>query len=183
MMHKKATTKLQTGAGGGEFLTSFQQQQQDYVSRVDVMLDKERLENKSKKWNKLDNSIRIEKLHEFASQKYLAILLGGEAGGEGGGGGGEEGAAIVEKLKLFFDDILQKKKLLKAKEVAYDPLTGEVENIPSLQYDVERGFFYLKSKDSVTNRLSSTVKSLTPKKVLAVLAEEPGAPPSSSTPL
>ena len=159
--------------------SNFEQQQNEYLSRVDQMLDKERLENKSKKWNKLDNSIRIEKLHEFAQTKYLVLLSArtttgdddDEATRKGGEREGDEpdpvaAAAIVEKLKLFFNEILQKKKLLKAKEVVYDQVTGIVDDIPSLQYDGERGFFYLKSKDSVTNRLSSTVKSLTPKKII-----------------
>ena len=128
-----------------------QQQHANYdqfVSRVDQILDRERQENKSKKWNKLDNSLRIEKLHEFAHTKVGDIMGLNPVTEAAAAAEAEEAvvdAAVVEKLKAFFCEALQKKKLMKAKEVIYDHLTGVVLDVPSLMYEYERGFFYLKS--------------------------------------
>lgn len=164
-----------------------EKEESQLFSRVDKMLEKERFDNKSEKWNRLDNSIRIEKLYEFADVQFENLFLekysrgaakaaeAAEAGAEAakaaaGDGdskrepGGDFLADGIRRLKEFFEESLKKKKLLKVKEIAYNRELGKIDYIHSLQYHEEHDFFYLKNNNTVGGNHISTMKSLTPKR-------------------
>jgi hypothetical protein len=118
-------------------------------NEIEKMLDREKQQNKTETWNKLDKTIKIQKLHEFA-ERY-----------------GKEHAFPVKdikSLKTFFIECLEKNKLQKTKEVVYDKETRTLTSIPALHFNVATNKFTLKVVD--TKRVS-TLKSLTPKRSLS----------------
>jgi hypothetical protein len=115
---------------------------------IDSLLEKEKLHNKSETWNKLDKTIKIQKLHIFA-EKY----------------GKENNLPVkdIKSLKAFFIDCLEKNKLQKTKDVTYDKEKREIISIPALFFNVSNRNFTLKILDA---KRVSTLKSLTPKRTL-----------------
>jgi hypothetical protein len=113
----------------------------------DSILENEKQKNKSDSWNKLDKTVKIQKLHAFAEKH-----------------GRENGypAKEVKNLKVFFVDCLNKAKLQKTKDVVYDKETGEITAIPALFFNSITHNFTLKIMDS---KRVSTLKSLTPKRI------------------
>jgi len=113
---------------------------------VDALLELEKQNNKNENWNKLEKSLKIQKLHVFA-EKY----------------GRENNMPVkdIKLLKTFFIDCLEKNKLQKTKDVTYDKDSKEIINIPALHFNVTNRNFTLKIVD--TKRVS-TLKSLTPKR-------------------
>ena len=124
---------------------------------IDSLLEKEKLHNKSEAWNKLDKTIKIQKLHIFA-EKY----------------GKENNLPVkdIKSLKAFFIDCLEKNKLQKTKDVTYDKEKREIISIPALFFNVSNRNFTLKILDA---KRVSTLKSLTPKRTILNndLVEEP----------
>lgn len=116
-------------------------------SNIDALLENEKQKNKSDSWNKLDKTVKTQKLHAFA-EKY----------------GKDNGYPVkeVKNLKMFFVDCLNKSKLQKTKEVVYDKDAGEITAIPSLYFNSINHNFSLKIMDS---KRVSTLKSLTPKRI------------------
>ena len=112
-------------------------------SNVDFLLEREKQHNKTLTWNKLDLTVKMQKLSIFAEKYSL------------------ENNTKVETLLLFFNDCLEKKRLQKKKDVNYDEITREIISIPSLLQKDDYNF-YLKNLD--TKRVS-TLKSLTPKRI------------------
>jgi hypothetical protein len=113
---------------------------------IDALLEREKQNNKNENWSKLDKTVKIQKLHEFA-EKY-----------------GRENSLPVKDIKLlkqFFKDCLEKNKLQKTKDVSYDKDTKEISGIPALHFNNSTRNFTLKIID--TKRVS-TLKSLTPKR-------------------
>jgi len=125
-------------------------------SAIDALLENEKQQNKKDAWNKIDKTVKIQKLHEF-SEKY-----------------GKENslpAKDIKGLKAFFSESLDKGKLQKAKDVVYDKDKGTVTSIPALFFNNLNRMFTLKNMDS---KRVSTLKSLTPKRVASSLAEDVG---------
>jgi hypothetical protein len=117
------------------------------------ILDKEQQHNKTESWNKLDKTIKIQKLHIFA-ERY-----------------GKDNAFSVKdikSLKVFFNDCLEKNKLQKTKEVNYDKEKREIISIPSLFFNTTSRSYTLKIVD---NKRISTLKSLTPKRATPTIHE------------
>jgi hypothetical protein len=115
-------------------------------ANIDNILEKEKIQNKSEAWNKLDKTVKTQKLHSFA-EKY----------------GKDNSLPVkdIKSLKTFFTDALDKSKLQKAKDVVYDKEKGLITSIPALFFNIQNRAFTLKNID--TKRVS-TIKSLTPKK-------------------
>ena len=113
---------------------------------IDSLLEKEKLHNKTETWNKLDKTVKIQKLHIFA-EKY----------------GKENNLPVkdIKSLKSFFIDCLEKNKLQKTKDVTYDKEKREIISIPALFFNVSNRNFTLKILDA---KRVSTLKSLTPKR-------------------
>lgn len=117
------------------------------VSNIDSMLENEKQKNKVDSWNKLDKTVKIQKLHAFA-EKY----------------GKEHNypAKDVKGLKTFFVECLDKSKLQKTKDVVYHKDSGEISAIPALHFNAASRSFTLKIVDA---KRVSTLKSLTPKRI------------------
>ena len=115
---------------------------------LDQLLEQEKQHNKADSWNKLDKTVKIQKLHIFA-EKY----------------GKENTLPVkdVKALKHFFTDSLEKNKLQKTKDVVYDKEKGIVQSIPSLFFNIQQRAFTLKQ----TDKRVSTLKSLTPHRISA----------------
>jgi hypothetical protein len=122
-------------------------------STIDNILEKEKQHNKTETWNKLDKTIKIQKLHVFA-EKY----------------GKENNMSVkdMKSLKAFFIDCLEKNKLQKTKDVNYDKEKREIVSIPSLFFNVANRNFTLKILDA---KRVSTLKSLTPKRSTPTILE------------
>jgi hypothetical protein len=117
------------------------------TQNIDSILENEKQKNKSDSWNKLDKTVKIQKLHAFA-----------EKHGRDNGYPAKE----VKNLKVFFVDCLNKAKLQKTKDVVYEKDSGEITAIPALFFNSITHNFTLKIMDS---KRVSTLKSLTPKRM------------------
>lgn len=115
-----------------------------HYSNIDSILEREKQHNKTEAWNKLDKTVKLQKLHAFA-EKY----------------GKEHSIPIkeIKSLKQFFNDCLDKNKLQKTKDVLYDKEKSVITQIPALTINSSTKAFTLKNID--TKRIS-TIKSLTP---------------------
>lgn len=117
------------------------------LNTLDNMLEKEKNFNKNDSWNKLDKTIKNQKLHTFA-EKY----------------GNENHLSLkeIKLLKLFFNDCLEKDKLQKTKQIIYNKNINEITSIPSLFFNTTTHNFTLKNTDP---KRVSALKSLTPKRI------------------
>jgi hypothetical protein len=111
---------------------------------IDAILEREKQHNKTESWNKLDKTIKMQKLHGYA-EKY----------------GKDNNLPVkdIKTLKAFFKDCLEKNKLQKTKEVQYNKETREITGIPSLHFNHASHNYTLKITDATR---VSTLKSLTP---------------------
>ena len=121
---------------------------------IDQLLEKEKQHNKTETWNKLDKTIKIQKLHQYA-EKY----------------GKDHNLPVkeIKSLKIFFNDCLEKNKLQKTKEVNYDKDARVITSIPSLSFNTASHNFTLRIVDA---KRVSTLKSLTPKRVPSEVFQE-----------
>lgn len=118
------------------------------LTTIDQLLEKEKQHNKSEQWTKLDKTVKMQKLHQFA-EKY----------------GKENTLSVkdVKQLKTFFTECLGKNKLNKTKDVIYDREKRDINSIPSLHFNIATKNYTLKIMDA---KRVSTLKSLTPKKIV-----------------
>ena len=118
------------------------------MDAIDQLLETEKNNNRTESWNKLNKTVKIQKLHSFA-EKY----------------GRDEGLPVkeIKHLKTFFIDCLEKNKLLKTKEVIYDKESRDITSIPALSFNTEKKNFTLRNMDA---KRVSTLKSLTPKRAI-----------------
>jgi hypothetical protein len=116
------------------------------INKLDSLLEKEKQQNKTDHWNKIDKTVKTQLLHSFA-EKY----------------GHEHQLPVkeIKNLKLFFSESLNRGKLQKNKDLQYDKDKQEIISIPSLFFNTEKKNFTLRIID---NKRVSTLKSLTPKK-------------------
>jgi hypothetical protein len=110
---------------------------------IDDILENEKNANKSDPWNKLDKSAKIGKLKDFAVRH-----------------GKDENHTEEETNSLyhFLVSALDQKKLMRAKDVIYDKVTGMITSIPCLIYHAGFKKFTLKRCE----KRQSTLKSLAP---------------------
>lgn len=125
----------------------YQKHNEINYNTIDMMLEKEKQHNKNDSWNKLENTLKIQKLNTFA-EKY------GKINGVS--------AKDIKSLKSFFNDCIDKSKLNKSKDVLYDKETKEIISIPALHFNNTTKNYTLRIID--TKRVS-TLKSLTPRKI------------------
>ena len=120
---------------------------EDNSKNIDQLLEMEKQHNKNEQWNKLDKTVKLQKLHQYA-EKY----------------GKEHNLPVkdIKSLKAFFVTCLEGTKLQKAKDVTYDKSTHEIISIPALHFNQLSRNFTLKITDS---KRVSTLKSLTPKRI------------------
>jgi hypothetical protein len=110
---------------------------------IDDILENEKNANKSDPWNKLDKSAKFGKLKEFAFTH-----------------GKKENYSEQEVTALyqFLISAVDQKKLMRAKDVNYDKVTGTITSIPCLIYHAGFKKFTLKRCE----KRQSTLKSLAP---------------------
>lgn len=121
---------------------------------IDKMLENEKIHNKSESWNKIDKTVKIQCLHAFAEKYGKQFSLP---------------VKDIKLLKLFFVDCLEKGKLQKTKDVNYEKESREITSIPALHFNVSNRTFTLKIVDV---KRVSTLKSLTPKRVVPIKSIE-----------
>ena len=112
---------------------------------VDEILSQETVRNKSESWSKLNRSIKVQLLHNFAErhgkeQKY------------------EE--KEIKSLKRFLTESLDAKRFTKMKDITYDKELKEVVGVPGLFIHPTNRVFTLRA-----NERQSTLKSLTPRRI------------------
>ena len=112
------------------------------ISNIDLLLDQENEQNKKETWNKLDKSIKMNKISE-----YIKILKKKH----------ELSSEEIKALKEFLSIHLDKKNLQKNRDVVYIKESGKLENIPTLHFNNSTRKFSLKKQQT-----SSTAKSLGP---------------------
>ena len=151
---EEPTETLKTPANSNEnigkyknIINSITTTTEDESVNVDKLLEMEKQHNKNEQWNKLDKTVRIQKLHQYA-EKY----------------GKDHNLPVkdIKTLKMFFVNCLETNKLQKTKDVIYDKITKEITAIPALHFNQLSRNFTLKITD--TKRVS-TLKSLTPKRI------------------
>ena len=111
-------------------------------SRINLFLENESNDSKNEAWNKLDKTQKIKKLNNYVDNYGKDKF---DLSNEG-----------IDLLKKYLNKSLERRNLLKAKEVIYNRLTGEITNIPYLFYNKEDNTFILKKDD----KHISTIKSL-----------------------
>jgi hypothetical protein len=116
------------------------------TSVIDKLLENEKIHNKMETWNRIDKTVKTQKLHEFAERYGKEHALP---------------AKDIKGLKMFFSESLSKNKLQKTKEVLYDKDRQIITAIPALLFNATNRSFTLRILD--TQRVS-TIKSLTPKR-------------------
>lgn len=115
------------------------------IDNLDIILDEENKLNKKESWNKLDKSIKLDKINEYIKTLTTKYNLDTNE---------------IQNLQEFMISNLNKKNLYKNKDVMYIKETGLLENIPNLQFsNTTRKFSLKKSAQHV-----STAKALGPKK-------------------
>ena len=109
------------------------------LKNLDAFLEAEKARNKKESWSRLDKTIKLTKLYEWAEihckeKKWSDTTL--------------------KQLILYLKHCLDKKRIQKVKDVVYDKEKGKIINIPNLQFINRK--FTLKRSD----RRQSTLKSL-----------------------
>jgi hypothetical protein len=110
---------------------------------IDAILENEKNTNKSEPWNKLDKSAKVVKLKDFAAKHGKEHELTDRE---------------INALYQFLLSNLEQKKLVRAKDVVYDKVTGLITAIPCLLFNSALKKFTLKRCD----KRQSTLKSLAP---------------------
>ena len=130
------------------YSSAYASTQEEGHESVDHLLEKETQKNKTESWNKLNKTMKIQKLHHYAD-KYASDHKYSER--------------ELDQLKTFFLESLERGKLQKTKEVVYNKENQIIEEIPGLFYHTANHHFTLRILDA---KRVSTLKSLTPKRVL-----------------
>jgi hypothetical protein len=117
------------------------------LTNLEEFLENEKNNNKNEPWCKLNKTMKLKKLIEYARIYKEKNLLDD----------GEE-----TSMEMFFRECLEKKKLYRVKDVSYNKETGVILDIPSLVYVKNNKHFTLKN----TDKRASTLNSLTPKKMI-----------------
>jgi hypothetical protein len=110
-------------------------------------------------WNKLDMTVKMQKVNEFVNvYKEEHSLDGNEA----------------DELSKYIRSCLDKKKLIRVKDVEYNVTTGKLVGIPGLHYNKTSKKYTIKNADtkkaSVLSRLPQKKKTL--KKTSSVVEKE-----------
>tara|TARA_B100001093_G_scaffold59033_1_gene49852 strand:- start:5545 stop:6048 length:504 start_codon:yes stop_codon:yes gene_type:complete len=109
------------------------------LKNLDAFLEAEKARNKKESWSRLDKTIKLTKLYEWAE-----IRCNEKKWSE----------TTLKQLKLYLKHCLDKKRIQKVKDVIYDKEKGKIINIPNLQFINRK--FTLKRSD----KRQSTLKSL-----------------------
>ena len=120
----------------------------DSINTLDKFLEDATASNNTGRWNKLDKTIKLQKITEFAD-----------------GYATENEYTDQDKVSLvtYLKDCIDKKKLLRVKDVEYDNISDKLVAIPGLQYNKTSKKHTIKNADS---KRSSVTKSLPQRKTV-----------------
>ena len=114
------------------------------IDNLDFLLDEESEQNKKEAWNKLDKSIKMNKINEFIKILTTKHKLTQKE---------------IITLREYLSVNLDKKNLLKNKDVTYVKELGKLENIPNLHFNnTTRKFSLKKQQPQSTIKLGPTRK-------------------------
>lgn len=113
------------------------------VTDVEAFLEQEKSQNINKVWNKLDKSVKINKLYEYADFYAKEKSISG---------------VQTALLKSFLKNCLDKKRLESGKDIQFNVKEQKIESVPRLNYANKR--FTLRRND----KRITTSSSLGPKK-------------------
>ena len=113
------------------------------IYNLDFLLDEESEQNKKEAWNKLDKSIKMNKINEFIKILTTKHKLTQKE---------------IITLREYLSVNLDKKNLLKNKDVTYVKELGKLENIPNLHFNNTTRKFSLKKQQQSTVKLGPTRK-------------------------
>ena len=111
---------------------------------LDTFLENEKINNENEPWCKLNNTVKLKKLLDFAKVYTLEHNMSVEE---------------ADCLITFFKDCLERKKLQKVKDVVYDKVNGNIKSIPSLVYTKNTKHFTLKNMEKKGVTLKSFVSN------------------------
>ena len=120
---------------------------------IDALLESETQQNRAEPWNKLNKTMKIQKINNYA-YKYASE-----------NGMNEEEA---DTLKRFLINCLDKSRLQKTKDVQYDKTKQEIIGIPALMYNTTHNKFTLKNLDTLPKRVTTLKKPVGQKQPLIV---------------
>ena len=112
------------------------------ISNLDILLDEECEQNKKEAWNRLDKSVKMNKINEYIRSLTRLYKLT---------------ASEIKTLREYLSTNLDKKNLQRNKDVIYVKESGKLENIPSLHFNNSTRKFSLKKQIQ-----QSALKSLGP---------------------
>lgn len=115
------------------------------TSNIDAFLEKESIQSKNEPWSKLDKTIKLKKLNDYANQICDEYELS---------------PTELKTLKKDLSSYIDKKQLQKVKDVTYDKESGIINSIPNLKFNKNTRKFTMKKSEKHV----STTKSLGPKK-------------------
>jgi len=107
---------------------------------VDALLDNETAHNRAEPWNKLNKTVKIQKINAYAT-KYAAENNTSEA-----------------ELRRFLMNCLDKSRLQNTKDVKYDKVKQEIVSIPALAYNTSSNKFTLKCVEPASSKRVATLK-------------------------
>jgi hypothetical protein len=107
---------------------------------VDALLDNETAHNRAEPWNKLNKTVKIQKINAFAA-KYAS-----------------DNNTSEEELRKFLMNCLDKLRLQNTKDVKYDKVKQEIVGIPALMYNSASHKFTLKSVEPANTKRVATLK-------------------------
>ncbi len=105
------------------------------TDNLDKILENEKQQNKTEAWNKLDKSVKLGILNDFAGND--------------------------DTMKQFLNTCIEMNKLTKVRDVSYNKEIRKITAIPALLYNKETQKYTLKNMD--TKRIN-TLNSLPPKR-------------------
>jgi hypothetical protein len=120
----------------------------DSLNTLDKFLEDATASNNAGRWNRLDKTIKLQKMTEFADV-YATENEYTE----------EDKASLI----VYLRDCLDKKKLIRVKDVEYDNVNDRLVAIPGLQYNKTSKKHTIKNADS---KRSSVTKSLPQRKTV-----------------
>ncbi len=112
---------------------------------VNDFLDNERKTSEGEQWNKLNKTIKLDKINEFVDVLTTDNNLS---------------SVEAADVKTFIINCLDRKQLQCVKDVVYDKETGKIKSIPNLIFNTGTRKFTLKRNE----KRDSTLKSLGPGK-------------------
>jgi hypothetical protein len=133
---------------------------------VNDFLDNERKTSEGEQWNKLNKTIKLDKINEFVD-----VLTD------------DNNLSSVESdaVKTFIINCLDRKQLQCVKDVVYDKVTGKIKSIPNLIFNTGTRKFTLKRNEKRDSTLKSLGPGKTRKKTMILGQNVLGKKPTTTT--